>query len=134
MSDDQDGCERVNVSSGTGIPGLSRTKGRQTVVCVCVCVYLLLQQYELVCSLHLANQNFLAQPSVTAKFGRHAFSYSIACHQYGTIYPYPFDLLKPLPHSDLISQCVTLSCHLAITRASDWSLAALLDNLARMFY
>ena len=22
---DQDGCERVNVSSGTGLPGLSRT-------------------------------------------------------------------------------------------------------------
>jgi len=34
MSDDQDGCEWVNVSSGTGLPGLSRTKGR----CVCVCV------------------------------------------------------------------------------------------------
>ena len=31
MSDDQDGCEWVNVSSGTG---LSRT----TIVCVCVCV------------------------------------------------------------------------------------------------
>jgi len=25
---DQDGCERVNVSSGTGLPGLSRTNGR----------------------------------------------------------------------------------------------------------
>ena len=25
---DQDGCERVNVSSGTGVPGLSRTNGR----------------------------------------------------------------------------------------------------------
>ena len=24
---DQDGCERVNVSSGTGLPGLSRTNG-----------------------------------------------------------------------------------------------------------
>ena len=33
MSDDQDGCEKVSVSSGTGLPGLSRTKGRQTVVC-----------------------------------------------------------------------------------------------------
>jgi len=31
MSDDQDGCEWVNVSSGTG---LSRT----TIVCVCACV------------------------------------------------------------------------------------------------
>ena len=25
---DQDGCERVNVSSGTGLPGLSRTNDR----------------------------------------------------------------------------------------------------------
>jgi len=36
MSDDQDGCEWVSVFSGTGLPGLSRTKGRSTVVCVCV--------------------------------------------------------------------------------------------------
>ena len=35
MSDDQDGCEWVSVSSGTGLPGLSRTKGRLTFVCVC---------------------------------------------------------------------------------------------------
>ena len=28
MSDDQDGYEWVSVSSGTGLPGLSRTKGR----------------------------------------------------------------------------------------------------------
>jgi len=34
MSDDQDGCEWVNVSSGTGIPGLSRTNDRQMVVVV----------------------------------------------------------------------------------------------------
>ena len=27
-SDDQDGCEWVSVSSGTGLPGLSWTKGR----------------------------------------------------------------------------------------------------------
>ena len=26
-------------SSGTGSPGLSRKKGRKTVVCVCVCVF-----------------------------------------------------------------------------------------------
>ena len=38
MFDDQDGCEWVSVSSGTGLPGLSRTKGRKTVVFVCVCV------------------------------------------------------------------------------------------------
>ena len=38
MSDDQDGCQWVSVSSGTGSPGCSRTKGRETVVCVCVCV------------------------------------------------------------------------------------------------
>ena len=35
MSDDQDGCEWVSVSSGTGLPGLSRTKGRYTYVRVC---------------------------------------------------------------------------------------------------
>jgi len=43
MSDDQDGCEWVNVSFGTGLPGLSRTKGRNSCVCVhacvCVCVF-----------------------------------------------------------------------------------------------
>ena len=40
MIDDHDECEWVNVSSGTGSPGLSRTKSteRKTVVCMCVCV------------------------------------------------------------------------------------------------
>jgi len=42
MSDDQIGCEWVNVSSGTGLPGLSRTKAVKRlcvcVVCVCVCL------------------------------------------------------------------------------------------------
>ena len=28
IKDGQDGCEWVNVSSGTGLPGLSRIKGR----------------------------------------------------------------------------------------------------------
>jgi len=37
MSGDQDGCEWVNVSSGTGLPGLSRTKAIKR-LCVCVCV------------------------------------------------------------------------------------------------
>ena len=36
MSDDQDGCEWVSVSSGTGLPGLSRTKAVKQ-LCVCVC-------------------------------------------------------------------------------------------------
>jgi len=35
MSDDQDGCEWVSVSSGTGLPGLSRTKAVKQ-LCVCV--------------------------------------------------------------------------------------------------
>jgi len=37
MSDDQDECEWewLSVSSGTGLPGLSETKGHYTVVCVC---------------------------------------------------------------------------------------------------
>jgi len=34
MIDDHDGCEWVNIPSGTGTPGLSRTKGRKTVVVV----------------------------------------------------------------------------------------------------
>jgi len=34
MSDDQVGCELVSVSSGTGLPGLSRTK---VVEQLCVC-------------------------------------------------------------------------------------------------
>jgi len=38
MSDDQDGCEWVSVSFGTGLPGLSRTKGRNSCVCVHACV------------------------------------------------------------------------------------------------
>jgi len=32
MIDDQERCEGVNVSSGTGSPGWLRTKGRKTVV------------------------------------------------------------------------------------------------------
>jgi len=36
MSDDQDGCELVSVSSGTGLPGLSRTKAVKR---LCVCVF-----------------------------------------------------------------------------------------------
>ena len=37
MSDDQVGCEWVSVSSGAGLPGLSRTKAVKR-LCVCVCV------------------------------------------------------------------------------------------------
>jgi len=41
MSDDQVGCEWVSVSSGTGLPGLSRTKAvKRLCVCVCVCTVL----------------------------------------------------------------------------------------------
>ena len=36
MSDDQVGCEWVSVSSGTGLPGLSRTKAVKR---LCVCAY-----------------------------------------------------------------------------------------------
>ena len=46
MSDDQDGCEWVNVSSGTSLPAQSRTKAVKQVyvsacvgVCVGVCVW-----------------------------------------------------------------------------------------------
>ena len=39
MVDEQEGCEWMNVSSGTGSPGQTRTKGRKTAVCVCVCVH-----------------------------------------------------------------------------------------------
>ena len=38
MVDEQEASEWVNVSSGTGSPEWTRTKGRKTVVCVCVCV------------------------------------------------------------------------------------------------
>jgi len=37
MSDDQVGREWVSVSSGTGLPVLSRTKAAKR-LCVCVCV------------------------------------------------------------------------------------------------
>ena len=40
MIDDHDTCEWVNVSSGTGSPKQSRTKGRETVVVVVVVVVL----------------------------------------------------------------------------------------------
>jgi len=45
MIDDHDKCEWANVSSGTGSPGLSRTKSIELqnscmCVCVCVCVWL----------------------------------------------------------------------------------------------
>ena len=39
MVDEQEGCEWMNVSSGTGSPGQTRTKGRKTAVCVCVYYY-----------------------------------------------------------------------------------------------
>jgi len=38
MSDDQVGCEWVSVSSGTGAPGLSRSKAIKR-VCVCACLH-----------------------------------------------------------------------------------------------
>jgi len=39
MIDDHDECEWVNVSSGTGSPGFSRTKSTEPENgCVCVCV------------------------------------------------------------------------------------------------
>jgi len=38
MIDDQDRCEWMNVFSGTGSPGSSRTKGHKTVVVVLVAV------------------------------------------------------------------------------------------------
>jgi len=43
MIDDHDECEWMNVSSGTGSPGLSRRPGQnpkrhKMVLCVCVCV------------------------------------------------------------------------------------------------
>jgi len=44
MSDDQDGCEWVSISSGTGLPGLSRTKALKR---LCVCV---LWQLDLACT------------------------------------------------------------------------------------
>jgi len=41
MSDDQDGCEWVNVSSGTGSPGVAPDKGLLNGgVCACVRVYM----------------------------------------------------------------------------------------------
>jgi len=39
MSDDQDGCEWVNVSSGTGLPDYPGSPGQKAVKRLCVCVY-----------------------------------------------------------------------------------------------
>ena len=41
MFDDQVGCEWVNVSSETGLHGLSRTNAVKRLCVVCVCVPLL---------------------------------------------------------------------------------------------
>ena len=54
MSDDQDGCEWVNVSSGTGLPGSPGQKAvKRLCVCVCVracvCVVCVVLQHEHVC-------------------------------------------------------------------------------------
>ena len=44
MSDDQDGCEWVNVSSGTSLPGQKAIKR----LCVCVCVSIHLKANRLI--------------------------------------------------------------------------------------
>jgi len=44
MVDEQEGCEWMDVSSGTGSPGKSRTKGRKKVVCVYVCVVIAIKR------------------------------------------------------------------------------------------
>ena len=36
MVDEQEGCEWMDVSSGTDSPRYTQTEGRKTVVCVCV--------------------------------------------------------------------------------------------------
>ena len=49
MSDDQVGCEWVNVSSGTGLPGLSQTTAvKRLCVCVCVCVCVVVGSMQLI--------------------------------------------------------------------------------------
>ena len=44
-----DGCERVNVSSRAGLPGLSRTNGRYMVVVVVVVVVTCAQMFKVMC-------------------------------------------------------------------------------------
>jgi len=46
MVDDQNRCEWVNVSAGTGSLGQSRTKGHKTVVVVC-CIFSTYSETEL---------------------------------------------------------------------------------------
>ena len=48
MVDDQDRCEWVNVSFGTGSPGQFRTKGRKTVVVVVVVIVITMNGNDLV--------------------------------------------------------------------------------------
>ena len=38
MVDEQEGCEWMNVSSGTGSPRWTQTKGHKTVVCVIIII------------------------------------------------------------------------------------------------
>jgi len=52
MSDDQVGCEWVNVSSGTSLPGLSLTKAvKRLCVCACACAYVCVCARARVCVL-----------------------------------------------------------------------------------
>jgi len=44
MTDDHDMCKWVNVSSGTGSPGLSATESRELSNKICVYIFLLLLQ------------------------------------------------------------------------------------------
>ena len=46
MVNDQDGCEWVNVSSGTGSPGWSETNGRQRSLLLCLLVQLFLRLFS----------------------------------------------------------------------------------------
>ena len=53
MVDDQDGCEWVNVSSGTGSSGQFRTKGRKTVIVVILLLSLVITDLSAECTFTL---------------------------------------------------------------------------------
>ena len=59
MVDEQERCEWVNVSSGTGSPGQSWTKGHKMVVCVCVCDYVV--QFTTHCYSSMATYKYCTQ-------------------------------------------------------------------------
>ena len=85
MVDEQEGCEWMDVSSGTGSPGQTRTKGRKTVVCVCSLAEL---------SLHCIWFSFTCAVALTLLAHRYAF-YTVSKND-ADVTRYNFNIYQPI--------------------------------------